>query len=138
MNARQKAKRYKRLYETLSKQPLPVIFKEPYHVETLRYERAYPEELIANTCFMQEDGNLMIIDKEAKEEIDFIQPKKLCMKNVTDFISAIATPNASAYIQMDIARGLAEGLDKYIVYKMNYDPEMNVYRICGEIKVVER
>ena len=117
MNARQKAKRYKHLYETLSKQPLPVIFKEPHHVETLRYERVYPEELIANTRFIQECNPFL-------------------MKDVTDFISAIATPNATAIIQKDIAQGLAEGLAKYIVYRQDYDPGMNVYRICGELKIV--
>lgn len=120
MNARQKAKRYKHLYETLSKQPLPVIFKEPHHIDTLRIERTYPGELITNTRFTQENSN------------------PLFMKDVTDFISSTATPNASAYIQMDIAQGLAEGLDKYIVYRMDYNPEMNTYRICGEIKVVDR
>lgn len=106
MNARQKAKRFKRLYEELSKQPLPVIFKEPPHIDTLRIERTYPGELITNTRFMQED------------------------------ISAIATPNATGYVLKDIAFGLAEGLGKYIVYRTDYDPEMNVYRVCGEIKVV--
>lgn len=126
MNARQKAKRFKRLYEELSKQPLPVIFKEPPHIDTLRVERIYPEELIANTYFAQKEVT----------EIDFIQPKKLNMKNVMDFVSAIATPNATGYVLKDIAFGLAEGLGKYIVYRTDYDPEMNVYRVCGEIKVV--
>lgn len=128
MNARQKAKKYKQLYEALSKQPLPVIFKEPYHIDTLRVERVYPEELIANTYFAQKEVT----------EIDFIQPKKLNMKNVMDFVSAIATPNATGYVLKDIAFGLAEGLGKYIVYRIDHDPETNVYRVCGEIKVVDR
>lgn len=127
MNARQKAKKYKRLYEDLMKRPIEFCV-EPHKIDTLRVERVYPEELIANTYFAQKEVT----------EIDFIQPKKLCMKNVTDFISAIATPNATGYVLKDIAFGLAEGLNKYIVYRINYDPEMNVYHICGEIKVVNR
>ena len=94
MNVRQKAKRYKHLYETLSKQPLPVIFKEQHHVDTLRYERAYPNELLCTS------------------------------------------PNVTNYIQMEIAQGLTEGLNKYIVYTMNYDPTMDECHVCGEIKVV--
>lgn len=47
MNARQKAKKYKRMYEELLKQP--VKFKvEQHKINTLRFERFYPEELIAN------------------------------------------------------------------------------------------
>ena len=118
MNARQKAKRFKRLYEDLLKQTPPIVFEEPHQIDTLRVERMYPEELVRNTCFMQEDN------------------KPLFMKDVTDFISSIATPIASAYIQKDISYGLAEGLYKYIVYRTDYNPEMNTYRICGEIKVV--
>lgn len=96
MNARQKAKKYKRLYEELSKQPLPVIFKEPYHIDTLRFEKCYPDELLRNS------------------------------------------PNATSYIQKDIVQGLAEGLNKYIVYRMDYDPTTNTDRVCGELKVVDR
>ena len=46
MNARQKAKKYKRMYEALLKQP--VRFKvEQHKIDTLRFERFYPEALIA-------------------------------------------------------------------------------------------
>lgn len=45
MNARQKAKFYKRKYEELLKSP--VKFKvEQYKIDTLRFERLYPEYLI--------------------------------------------------------------------------------------------
>ena len=94
MNARQKAKRYKHLYETLSKQPLPVIFKEPHHIDTLRYERAYPDELLRNS------------------------------------------PSTTSYMLMEIAQGLAKGLNKYIVYRTDYDPTTNICRVSGELKVV--
>lgn len=117
MNARQKAKRFKRLYEDLIKRPIEFCV-EPHKIDTLRVERVYPEELIANTYFMQDNSD------------------PLPMKNVMDFVSAIATPNATGYVLKDIAFGLAEGLGKYIVYRTDYDPEMNVYRVCGEIKVV--
>lgn len=44
MNARQKAKKYKRMYEALLKSP--VKFKvEQHKIDTLRFERFYPEEL---------------------------------------------------------------------------------------------
>lgn len=45
MNARQKAKKYKRMYEALLNQP--VEFKvEQYKIDTLRFEKFYPEELV--------------------------------------------------------------------------------------------
>lgn len=94
MNARQKAKRFKRLYEELSKQPLPVIFKEPHHIDTLRYEKIYTR-------------------------VDAL--------NVTQEI-----------IANDIKLGLAKGLNKYIYCQIDYIPETDLYRICGELKVVDR
>ena len=100
MNARQKAKKYKRLYEELSKQLLPVIFKEPYQIDTLRFEKCYPDELLRNS------------------------PERSIF--------------ASAYILKDITQGLAEGLNKYIVYRTDYDPTTNTDRVCGELKVVNR
>lgn len=45
MNARQKAKKYKRMYEALLNQP--VRFKvEQHKIDTLRFERFYSEALI--------------------------------------------------------------------------------------------
>ena len=45
MNARQKAKRYKRMYEELLKQH--VEFKvERYRIDTVRFERRYPTVII--------------------------------------------------------------------------------------------
>lgn len=45
MNARQKAKKYKRMYEGLLKQH--VQFKvEQYKIDTLRFERRYPTALV--------------------------------------------------------------------------------------------
>lgn len=55
MNARQKAKKYKYLYEKLLNQPIK--FKmEQHKIDTLRFERFYPEELIAkeNSNALQE------------------------------------------------------------------------------------
>lgn len=47
MNARQKAKKYKRMYEKLLKQPQPIEVKVGYKkIDTLRFERYYPEPLI--------------------------------------------------------------------------------------------
>lgn len=46
MNARQKAKKYKRMYEELLKQP--VNFKvEQHKIDTLRFKRYYPAGLVA-------------------------------------------------------------------------------------------
>lgn len=49
MNARQKAKYYKRKYEEIAKMPLPKFTENNYRVDTLRFERLYPEALISNT-----------------------------------------------------------------------------------------
>lgn len=47
MNARQKAKRYKRMYKELLNKPfVPKITMEQHKVNTLRIKRYYPEELI--------------------------------------------------------------------------------------------
>lgn len=45
MNARQKAKYYKRKYEMLLKQPVQFNV-EQHKIDTLRFERFYPEALI--------------------------------------------------------------------------------------------
>ena len=43
MNARKKAKKYKRMYEELVKQPQPIRYKiERSKIDTLRFERLYP------------------------------------------------------------------------------------------------
>lgn len=55
MNARQKAKKYKRMYEKLLKQP--VKFKVDQHrIDTLKFELLYPEELImrGNSNYLRE------------------------------------------------------------------------------------
>lgn len=55
MNARQKAKKYKRMYEALLKSP--VRFKvEQHKIDTLRFERFYPEALIIpeNSSYLRE------------------------------------------------------------------------------------
>lgn len=53
MNARQKAKYYKRKYEMLLKQPIQ--FKvEQHKIDTLRFERFYPDALI-----VQEKGDYL-------------------------------------------------------------------------------
>ena len=45
MNARQKAKKYKRMYEELLNQP--VEYKVKIHkIDTLRFERLYPTKLV--------------------------------------------------------------------------------------------
>lgn len=49
MNARQKAKYYKRKYEEIAKMPLPKFTVTNYKVDTLRFEKLYPEALISNT-----------------------------------------------------------------------------------------
>ena len=45
MNARQKAKKYKRMYEELIKQPLRFEVKK-YKIDTLKFERFYPTPVI--------------------------------------------------------------------------------------------
>lgn len=55
MNARQKAKKYKRMYEQLLNKP--VKYKvEQQKVDTLRFERFYPKELVVqpNDSYFQE------------------------------------------------------------------------------------
>lgn len=48
MNARQKAKKYKRMYEQLLKPPVKVEV-EQYKIDTVRFERFYPEAFVAMT-----------------------------------------------------------------------------------------
>ena len=50
MNARQKAKKYKRMYEALAKQPVMLRVEQPKQlkIDTLKFERYYPEELVVN------------------------------------------------------------------------------------------
>lgn len=65
MNARQKAKKYKRMYEELLKQP--VRFKvEQHKIDTVRFERLYPEALIeqGDTSYLRE-----FLDKDIAEGI---------------------------------------------------------------------
>ena len=51
MNARQKAKKYKRMYEELLNQPAHVIFETEQHsIDTLKFERFYD-----STLLMEED-----------------------------------------------------------------------------------
>ena len=47
MNARQKAKKYKRMYEELLNKHIEVKM-EQHKIDTLRFDRFYPEPLIAN------------------------------------------------------------------------------------------
>ena len=47
MNARQKAKYYRRKYEELANMPLPKPTVTNYKVDTLQFQRLYPEYLIA-------------------------------------------------------------------------------------------
>lgn len=46
MNARQKAKYYKRKYEELANMPLPKFTVTNYKIDKLRFQRFYPELLI--------------------------------------------------------------------------------------------
>ena len=97
MNARQKAKKYKRMYEELLKQP--VEFKvEQYKIDTVRFERHYPTALV--------------------------------MRNNNEYFRHC--------IIKDIAHSLAERLDKYVDCYTEFCPHTNEYRICGEIKIVDR
>jgi len=48
MNARQKAKYYKRKYEELKNFPLPKFQATYYKVDTLEFKRLYPAALIVN------------------------------------------------------------------------------------------
>ena len=97
MNARQKAKKYKRMYDELLRQPVKYTV-EQHKIDTVRFERRLPESLVTL-------GN-------------------------SDYLRHC--------IVKDIANGLAEHLDKYITCYTEFCPHTNDYRICGEIKVVER
>lgn len=53
MNARQKAKRYKRMYETLlAKSKPPIEFKtEEYKIDTLKFTTAFSEEFVSQADY---------------------------------------------------------------------------------------
>ena len=52
MNARQKAKYYKRKYEELANCPIiPQVYTHSHHIDTLKFERFFPDELIRNEHF---------------------------------------------------------------------------------------
>lgn len=55
MNARQKAKKYKRMYEELLNSPVKFEMKQ-YKIDTLKFERFYPEGLIreVNSSYLRE------------------------------------------------------------------------------------
>lgn len=55
MNARQKAKKYKRMYEALLNQPVKFNV-EQHKIDTLKFERLYPEALIIpeNNSYLRE------------------------------------------------------------------------------------
>lgn len=58
MNARQKAKKYKRMYEALLNQPVGFKVEQHTHkIDTLRFERFYPEALFikGNSSYLRED-----------------------------------------------------------------------------------
>ena len=55
MNARQKAKYYKRKYKELAEKPIPVQFKvDRYAVDTLRYARLIDEPMTHHTEYIQD------------------------------------------------------------------------------------
>jgi len=98
MNARQKAKKYKRMYEELLKQHVELFKVEQYKIDTVRFERRYPTALV--------------------------------MQDNTDYFRHC--------VVKDIAYSLAESLDKYIDYRTEFDPDTNMYRMRGEIKIVSQ
>lgn len=66
MNARQKAKYYKRKYEELANMPLPKFTVTNYKVDTLRFQRLYPEYLIIN---YNENKIIDIIKRDLANEL---------------------------------------------------------------------
>ena len=66
MNARQKAKYYKRKYEELAKMPLPKSTVINYKIDTLRFQRLYPEALIVKG---EENTLTDIITKDLANEL---------------------------------------------------------------------
>lgn len=98
MNARQKAKKYKRMYEALLKKPIE--FKVEHHkIDTVRFERFYP-----------------YFESSILEDEDYL-------RNV---------------IANDIADCLMDDKDKYIEFHIEFCPHINRYRLCMEIKVVNK
>lgn len=72
MNARQKAKYYKRKYEQLAKKP--VQFKvERYAVDTLRYARFIPEPLGHNTNYIHDVLAKDLSFKIAEQLKDYVE-----------------------------------------------------------------
>lgn len=50
MNARQKAKYYKRRYEELLETPLPKFTVTNYKIDTIEFQRIYPGAMITEGC----------------------------------------------------------------------------------------
>lgn len=111
MNARQKAKEYKRKYIALMNRFIKSHHVELHHVElhgkqykidTVRFERFYPAPLI--------DGHYSM--------------------------------HLHSYLQKtigeDIAQWLVNDHGKYIDFHIEFCPDINRYRLYGEIKVVNK
>ena len=97
LNARQKAKKYKRINEALLTQP--VKFKvEQHKIDTLGFE-----------CFFH--------------------PKDPIMQN-DNYLQEVISEN--------IAQGIANNLYKYIDYNIEFCPHINMYRLYGKIKILEK
>jgi len=97
MNARQKAKKYKRLYEALLKPPVKYTV-EQHNIDTLRFEHFYTRELVENYR-------------------DELRPA----------------------INDDIKRDFSKILfDKYVYYRTEFCPSMDMYRLYAEIKIVDQ
>lgn len=99
MNARQKAKKYKRINEALLNQSVKFkVVYIPYKIDILRFER-------------------------------FFHPRDPILQN-NDYLQEV--------IADDIAQGMANNLYKYVDYNTEFCPHINMYRLYGEIKVLEK
>lgn len=71
MNARQKAKRYKKAYEDLLKQPVrQYVVRNP--VDTLHFKKRYPMEMV--DCFSKEGFERRVKNDMKQELMDKIEP----------------------------------------------------------------
>ncbi len=96
MNARQKAKYYKKKYEELANTPIiPKEYIHKYSVDTLRMKSCYP-------------------DTAAVRDHEYIQK----------------------IIRKDFALHIEKKLDKYMEYRVEYDPEINHFLVDCQMKVV--
>jgi len=106
MNARQKAKYYKRKYEELANMPLPKFTVNNYKVDTLRFQRLYPDALIVNG---DENKIIDIITRDLANELVSQMDKYVIVKSCFE-------PHLNQYKfvgEIKVVRAKSEVRDEY-------------------------